>query len=164
MFENALWQSKCNAKTNPAVVLFWLTLVFLLAIFFIIHFFGFGIFFGIDLALIVGCLVVGCIIARKLRWYNNKLWFAIMDSGIYFTQIKAQTPSYFQEDISNITGYSYVADGNYHTVTVYFNMPAYAGVFGKIRFIKMVRIEDFDKLQKALQSYSIPVVQNAEKN
>ena len=86
-----------------------------------------------------------------------------MDSGIYFTQTNAKTPSYFQEDISNITGYSYAEDGIFHTVTVYFNMPAYAGVFGKIKFVKMVRIENFDGLQKVLESFSIPVVQGPDK-
>ena len=138
-------------------------IVLFIAIPFIIHFFGVGIIFGIDVVLALTLLVVVIIIGRKFKWHNTKLLFAVLPDGIYFTTVNAGNGSYFSESFNNIKGYSFVRDGDFTTVTVYFNRPAYAGIFGNINFIRMIKIENFDKLQEVLTANQIPVIEEKAK-
>lgn len=82
-----------------------------------------------------------------------------MQGCVYFTLVNSQNGSYFEETFENIRGYSFVQDGNYHTVTLYFKHASNAGVFGNIKFIKMIRIENFKELQELLNASYIPVVE-----
>ncbi|MDE6200749.1 MAG: hypothetical protein K2M47_02550 [Clostridiales bacterium] len=160
MFENALWQSRPHTN-QPLWYLMGPMIVFLVAIPFVIHFFGVGVVFGIDVVIALGLLFAVCIVGRKFKWHNNKLLFAVMSNGVYFTVTNNnQNNSYFQEDFSNVKGYSCVQEGGHNTVTIFFKQPANAGVFGNITFMKMIKIENFDKLQEVLNSFSIPVIEN----
>lgn len=162
MFENALWQSRPHTN-QPLWYIMGPMIVFLVAIPFTIHFFGVGVVFGIDVALALGLLLVVCIVGRRFRWHNKKLLFAVMSDGVYFTVTNnSNNVSYFQEDFENIKGYSCVQEGGHTTVTIFFNHSANAGVFGNIQFIKMIKIENFDRLQEVLDSFSVPVIENTK--
>ena len=162
MFEFALWRSRTHTK-QPLWFIMGPMIVFLVAIPFIIHFLGLGIVLAIDVILALILLFVVIIIGRKFKWHSPKLLFAVMPDGVYFTTINATNGSYFSESFNNIKGYSFAADGNFVTVKIYFNQPAYAGVFGTIRFIKMIKIENFDKLQEILTAHQIPVIEENKK-
>lgn len=159
MFENALWQSRPHTN-QPLWYIMGPMIVFLVAIPFVIHFFGVGVVFGIDVVLALGFLFAVCIFGRRFKWHNTKLLFAVMENGVYFTVTNNSQSSYFQEDFSNIKGYTCVQEGGYNTVTILFKQPANAGVFGNIKFMKMIKIENYDKLQEVLTSHSIPLIEN----
>lgn len=162
MFEYALWRSRTHAKQplwfimGPMIVLF-------VAIPFIIEFLGLGVVFAIDVILSLILLFVVIIVGRKFKWYNTKLLFAVLPDGVYFTMANATNGSYFSESFNNIEGYSFTKDGDFVTVKIYFKQPSYAGVFGKIKFIKMIKIENFDKLQEILTEKEIPVIEENKK-
>lgn len=162
MFDFALWKSRTHAK-QPLWFILGPMLAFLIAIPFIIEFLGLGVVFAIDLILVLALLFAVIITGRKFKWHNTKLLFAIMPDGIYFTTVNANNGSYFCESFNNIKGYSFAPDGNYYTVKVYFKQKSNAGIFGNINFIKMIKIENFDKLQEVLASFSIPVIEENKK-
>ena len=158
MFENALWKSQSHAK-QPLWFLLVPMIVFMIAVPFCIYFFGIGLIFGIDVAIAVGLLIAVLCVGRKFRWNNKKLLFAVMQGCIYFTLMNSQNGSYFAESFENVRGYSFVQDGDYHTVTIYFKNASNAGVFGNINCVKMIKIENFEKLQEVLNAAYIPVIE-----
>lgn len=158
MFEYALWRSVTHAK-QPLWFIMAPMIVLFVAIPFIIHFLGIGIVFAIDVILALVLVIVVIIIGRKFKWHNPKLLFAVLPDGVYFTTTNAANGSYFYEGFNNIEGYSYVKDGNFVTVKIYFKQQAYAGVFGNIKSINMIKIDNFDKLQEVLTANQIPVIE-----
>lgn len=161
MFENAIWKSRSHAK-QPLWFLMGPMLVFLVAIPFMIHFFGVGLIFGIDVALTIVLLIVICAIGRKFKWNNGKLLFAAAPAMIFFTNVTASNGSYFSERFENVKGYSSKPDGNFVTVTVYFKQPTNAGVFGNLSSMKMIKIENFEKLQAIFQAAGLPLVEESK--
>ena len=162
MFEYALWRSRTHTKQplwfimGPMIVLF-------VAIPFIIHFLGIGIVFAIDVILALALVIAVIIVGRKFNWHNTKLLFAVLPDGVYFTTVNAANGSYFCESFNNIEGYSFAKDGDFVTVKIYFKQPAYAGVFGNIKSINMIKIENFERLQEALTANQIPVIEEKKK-
>ena len=158
MFESALWKSQSHAS-QPLWYILGPMIVFMIAIPFCIYFFGVGVIFGIVVAIALGLLTTVICIGRKFKWNNKKLLFAVMQGCIYFTLVNSQNGSYFAESLENVRGYSAVQDGNYHTVTIYFKNASNAGVFGNIKSVKMIKIENFERLQEVLNASYIPVVE-----
>ena len=162
MFEYALWRSRTHTK-QPLWFILGPMLVLFVAIPFIIEFLGVGVVFAIDVVLSLILLFVVIFIGRKFKWHNTKLLFAVLPDGVYFTTTNSNNGSYFSESFNNIEGYSYIPDGNFVTVKIYFKQPSYAGIFGKIKFINMIKIENFDKLQEILTEKEIPIIQENKK-
>lgn len=157
MFNNALWESKSHAK-QPLWFVMGAMLVAFIGIPFCIHFFGVGVIFAIDVVIALALLVAVMIMGRKCKWHNNKLVFAITERGIYFTVVQNNNDSYFNDPIYNIKGYTFYPDGEFTTVTLLLKQPSNAGVFGNLKEIKMIKIENFDKLQDVLEAFNIPLL------
>ena len=160
MFNNSLWQSKSHAR-QPLYIFIGVMLVAFICIPFFLHFFGMGAAAAIAMVVALIMLVLVIVLGRKFRWNNNKLEFAITESGIYFTA--ANNNSYFNDSISNIAGYTFYPDGEFTTVIIKLKRPSNAGVFGNLKEIKMVRIENFDKLQDVFEALNVPLLLNENK-
>lgn len=156
MFKDALWESHCYGSNKLINILMFIPLIIILAVPFTIHFFGFGVIAIILLIIFVVTITIFLLIARKRKWVNPKLIFAFTEVGIFFTSM--QNPSsYFSDEYSNMSGYDYVKEeNNLTTVTIFFIVPSNAGVFGNLKSLKMVKIQNFDKLKAVLESKNIP--------
>ena len=93
--------------------------------------------------------------SKKACWYNSKMIFAASNQGIMFSQ--KLNNSYFHETFDNVSGYAYRSETNNLTsVIVYFKKPAEAGAMGRLKEIRMIKIENFDDLKKVLENNNIP--------
>ena len=154
MFNNSLWKSKSHAW-QPLYIILGAMLVSFIGIPFCIHFLGLGIVFAIDVVIALALIITVIAVGRRFKWNNNKLEFAIAESGIYFASTANNNNSYFNDPISNIAGYIFYPDGKFTTVILKLKKPSNAGVFGNIKEIKMIKIENFDKLQDVLETFEI---------
>lgn len=81
--------------------------------------------------------------------------FAASNQGIMFSQ--KLNNSYFHETFDNVSGYAYRNEtSNLTSVIVYFKKPAEAGAMGRLKEIRMIKIENFDDLKKVLENNNIP--------
>jgi len=114
----------------------------------------------------IGSTIAVLIISQvtSLKWDISNLLFYTMEDGFYFTSVVNQD-SYFQADWNEITGFSAVETGNdTATVTIYFDGIAYAGSFGKIKSLKMVKINEYSKLKEVFISQGIKETQADNKS
>lgn len=157
-FQNVLWRSKCNAGKLPLAIGF-LSLVFFILIFFAMHFFGFGAIVIILIVLFLADIIFTIVYSAKHRWHNPQLIFILTEEGVIFTM--KNNPSYFFNEYENIADYSYVKhDEKYATVTLNFRHLEEAGIFRKISSLTMAKIENFELVEKILETKGIPCVQN----
>lgn len=156
MFEGASWQSKSNGHIRVILTLGCLVLLVPSLVLLIVS----ASNENESLMLIALILTSAVIVASAailimgrftdLKWAVANLEFAAAENGLYFTSY-AHNGSYFHAEWDEIASYSYItAKDGLTTVTVNFTAPLDAGSYGKLKRLKMVKIADFDKLQKLL--------------
>ena len=158
MFFKSLWESKSHSL--PFTSLCAVPIVFAVVLFFVFISLNLTLVGGIVAGVIILATIVPLIVwGKELRWYNPKHIFAFNDEGILFTSTDTQN-SYFSDTYENIEGYNFTpSKKGYTTVVVYLKEPSSAGMYGKIKYIKMVNIENFETVQKIFEDHNIPVVE-----
>ncbi|MCM1368516.1 MAG: hypothetical protein NC184_06895 [Roseburia sp.] len=164
MFENALWKSKSGGRRRAILMLACLVVLLPSLILLLVSASGSN-----KTLMVVACvLTVAAIVASavilllgrftSLKWDVANLEFAAAENGLYFTSLAYQN-SYFFAEWAEVASYSHVAKNNgLTTVTVNFTAPLDAGSFGKIKYMKMVGVSEFDKLQALFAEKEKPEV------
>ena len=157
-FQNVLWRSKCNAGKLPLAIGF-LSIAFLLCIFLSMHFLGFGAVVIVFIVLFLADIIFTIAYSAKHRWHNPQLIFILTEEGVISTM--KNNPSYFFNEYENIADYSFIKHNEkYTTVTLNFRHATDAGSFRQINSLTMAKIENFESVQKILETKGIPYVQN----
>lgn len=95
------------------------------------------------------------IYSKTSRWYNSVMIFAVSKQEVMFSRKLNNT--YFSETFDNVSGYACRDEGNNLTsVIICFKTPAPAGTMGKLKEMRMIKIENFDKLREILENNNIP--------
>lgn len=161
MFNDTLWQSKTNGRKRVILMLTCLVLLVPSLIFvFISSNNGDDELMLISICL-TGIVIIASIVAlilghfTSLKWDVTNLEFAVAESGLYFASLANQS-TYFHAEWSEIESYSFINYNNgLTTVTVYFTAPLDAGSVGKIKYLKMVKISDFDTLKTVFSGKNV---------
>jgi hypothetical protein len=108
-------------------------------------------------------------IAKRLRWKDSLLMFAISDGCIFFThepwaKLKVDRDgSWFEESIHNITGFTRKTDGGKTTVIIKFAEKSYAGSYGNIKELPLYRISNPQQLISTLTGLGIKEEKKSDK-
>lgn len=159
MFENSLWRSKSHSF--QLVYVFVAPVIAFLLVAFIMAYFHLGkigfIIAGVGIA---GVIVAMIVLSKEIKWHNPKLIFAFDGVGVLFSSTDT-TASYFYDEYDNIEGYDYKELKNgLANVTVYLKTVSDAGMFGKVKEIKMIKIENYAAVLDILNERGVPRIQN----